>query len=72
MYMNFVCSLLAPKTSIYTKYSIGESRYFGVDENNGNIFVAGILFGQANKVLSLLHLKDMNFTMHVRYLNNLK
>lgn len=44
------------KTSKYTKYSVGESRYFGVNENTGDIFVAGILFGQANTVImSVIH-----------------
>lgn len=50
------------KTSKYTKYSVGESRYFGVNENTGDIFVAGILFGQANTViLPVVHDKFLLF-----------
>ena len=45
--------LIAEKTSQYTKYSVGDSKYFGVNEITGEIFVAGILFGQANQVSSL-------------------
>lgn len=47
----FLSILKDEKTSKYTKYSVGESRYFGVNENTGDIFVAGILFGQANTVI---------------------
>ncbi|XP_062566539.1 neural-cadherin-like isoform X2 [Saccostrea cucullata] len=46
------------KTSRYTKYSLGDSRYFGVDENTGKIFVAGILFGQANTNISMRFTAD--------------
>ncbi|XP_061163389.1 neural-cadherin-like isoform X2 [Saccostrea echinata] len=46
------------KTSRYTKYSLGDSRFFGVDENTGKIFVAGILFGQANKNISMRFTAD--------------
>lgn len=56
-YLDFVAiicfCLIAEKTSQYTKYSVGDSKYFGVNEITGEIFVAGILFGQANQVSSI-------------------
>lgn len=65
----FLSILKDEKTSKYTKYSVGESRYFGVDENTGDIFVAGILFGQANTVImSVIH--DISFFMNKNNNNN--
>lgn len=41
----FIFILKDEKILKYIKYFVGELRYFGVNENIGDIFVVGIFFG---------------------------